>query len=269
MAINFSLETLDFLELSEAGFFEQLDENAFETDEVLAEINNENQINIDTGVDPNNKSAPIDSSDQASKNINSGTSKQPVFIAMDESDKHKFVQDMRNSNTIKKTETAVRQFQRWLSSDPRYITAEISDIPVEVLDNYIGSFLLSIRKADGSEYEPDTLTSYHRGIDRYLRDKNYDYSMVQDREFSTSRAVLASKRKQLNMSGKGGRPNAAQPLTSDEQEVLKEKKCIGLESPQQLLNKMWLNNTVMFGLRGGTESRSLCWGDVSLKTDAK
>ena len=57
-----------------------------------------------------------------------------------------------------------------------------------------GSFLLSIRKASGSEYEQDTLTSYHRSINRFLKEKKYLYSLVNDKEFEASRAVLQSKR---------------------------------------------------------------------------
>ncbi|XP_053381922.1 uncharacterized protein KIAA1958-like [Mercenaria mercenaria] len=211
---------------------------------------------------------PQATSDQPSQNKTTTALKQPTFITIDESDKDKFINDSRNINTLKKNESAVRQFQRWLSSEPRHVTVELTEIPVERLDDYIGSFLLSIRKADGSNYEPDTLTSYHRGIDRYLREQNYPFSMVNDREFSSSRAVLAAKRKELKMIGKGGRPNAAKPPTTDMQILLKEKKCIGFDTPQQLINKMWLNNTTLFGLRMGTEHHNLRWGDITLKTDA-
>ena len=41
------------------------------------------------------------------------------------------------------------------------------------LDSLIGSFSYSIRKADESEFEFHTLTSYHRCIDRYLLENNY------------------------------------------------------------------------------------------------
>ena len=79
---------------------------------------------------------------------------------------------------------------------PRFETREINKIPPGELDNFVGSFLLSIRNADGSEYEPDTLTSYHRSIDRFLKKKKYLYSLVNEKEFETSRAVLQSKRKE-------------------------------------------------------------------------
>ncbi|KAJ8310274.1 hypothetical protein KUTeg_012139 [Tegillarca granosa] len=69
------------------------------------------------------------------------------------------------------------------------------------LDNHIGSFLLSIRKTDGSEYEPDTLTSYHRGIDRYLKEKKSSYRIMFDKEFQNSRDILAREGKSTTQSG--------------------------------------------------------------------
>ena len=127
--------------------------------------------------------------------------------------------------------------------------------------------MLSIRKADGSEYEPDTLTSYHRSIDRFLKEKKYLYSLVNDKEFETSRAVLESKRKELKQKGKGCKPNAAEPLTISEENKLKEEGCIGIHSPKALLNKMWLQNTMLFGIRGGTENHKLRWSDIELRSD--
>ena len=44
-------------------------------------------------------------------------------------------------------------------------------------------------------------------------------------------------------------------------------KTICLEFP--LLNPVWLNNTIHFGMRGCREHRDLCWGDVKLCKDAQ
>lgn len=184
----------------------------------------------------------------------------PTFLSISEEQKAEFVNSMKNKNTAKKTATTTRQFRKWLEKAPRYEGREIETIEPYELDNYIGSFLLSMRKADGSEYEPDTLTSYHRGIDRYLKEKKYPYCMVTDKEFGTSRKVLSSKRKELKEKGMGNRPNAAEPLNATEENILTEKGCIRVESPRQLLNALWLNNTKLFGLRGESDNRKLKWG---------
>ena len=41
------------------------------------------------------------------------------------------------------------------------------------------------------------------------------------------------------------------------------------ESPRSLLNALWLNNCIYFGMRSGKEQRDLCWGDLQLKTDSE
>lgn len=46
----------------------------------------------------------------------------------------------------------------------------------------------------------------------------------------------------------------------DEIEILFRKKLLGLSSPQALLNTVWLNNMIHFGLRGCKEQKELRWG---------
>ena len=42
---------------------------------------------------------------------------------------------------------------------------------------------------------------------------------------------------------------------------------MGIHSPQALINTLWFNNCLHFGIRGGKEQSDLSWGDVVLKTD--
>lgn len=77
----------------------------------------------------------------------------------------KFVKGMRSKSTLIKTEQIVRRFQDWLESEQKE-THNIDTMEPKRLNNYLANFLLNIRKANGEEYEPDTLTSYHRGIER-------------------------------------------------------------------------------------------------------
>ncbi|XP_056000117.1 uncharacterized protein KIAA1958-like [Ostrea edulis] len=255
------------------GDFEILDSHA---DSFLYEIcrlfSNENNEDVDglplqpLELVPGNQGT-ADTLPECDQKGDSHNNNAPTFINITDNIKTDFIQNMRNKNTVRKTESAMKQFTTWLKQEPRNETREVNKMNPSELDNYIGSFLLSIRKADGSDYEPDTLTSYHRSIDRYLRENKYPFSLVNDKEFATSRTVLISKRKELKQKGKGGRPNAAEPLTKSEENILKEKGCIGLHSPKALLNKIWLQNTMMFGIRGGTENQKLRWSDIQLKKD--
>ena len=71
----------------------------------------------------------------------------------------------------------------------------------------------------------------------------------------------------MKQKGKGGKPNKAEPLTVEEENILRGNGQIGTHDPQSLLNLMWLNNTKLFGMRRVTEDHNLTWGDVQLKTD--
>ena len=71
----------------------------------------------------------------------------------------------------------------------------------------------------------------------------------------------------MKQKGKGGKPNKAEPLTVEEENILRGNCQIGTHDPQSLLNLMWLNNAKLFGMRRVTENHNLTWGDVQLKTD--
>ena len=41
-----------------------------------------------------------------------------------------------------------------------------------------------------------------------------------------------------------------------------------IHSLEALINTLWINNCLHFGLRGGREQRDLKWGNITLKTDS-
>ena len=57
------------------------------------------------------------------------------------------------------------------------------------------------------------------------------------------------------------------PLTDSEVDELYRKGQLGSETPEAMLNTLWVNNTTHFGMWGGKEHRDLCWGDIQLKED--
>ena len=61
----------------------------------------------------------------------------------------------------------------------------------------------------------------------------------------------------------------ADSLTDGEINKLYEVKQLGKHNPASVLNTLWLNNTVNFGLRSVNEHLAKPWGDVSLHTEAE
>ncbi|XP_045200507.2 uncharacterized protein KIAA1958-like [Mercenaria mercenaria] len=115
--------------------------------------------------------------------------------------------------------------------------------------------------------EPSTLRGIFASIGRYLSDKSYGTDL-KEKEFRRSREVLKAKCKDLKEKGKGNKPNRSEPFTKAEIEILHKKQILGDHSPQALLNSMWLNNTMHFGLRGRQEHLTMLWGDLDVGVTA-
>ena len=178
-----------------------------------------------------------------------------------------FIEQQENDNTRKKTLRDIGLLQEFLSSKNEL--RRIEDISVQQLNEYLSEFIISVRKKeDNGEYEPSSLRSMFASFDRYLKKKN-GFSMIMDKGFQRARKALQSKRKELKQKGKGNKPNASVALSEDEVKLLYEKKVLGISSREALLNTVWFNNTIHFGLRGCKEHRDMCWGDVKLRKNAK
>ena len=87
---------------------------------------------------------------------------------------------------------------------------------------------------------------------------------MRDVQFEQTRKALQSKQKNLKRKGKGNKPNASAALSEEDIQVLYEKDLLGSSTAEALLNTVWFNNTIHFGLRGCKEHREMCWGDVKL-----
>ena len=94
------------------------------------------------------------------------------------------------------------------------------------------SRISSVKKRDGSSYEPDSLTSLQRSLERQLRDNlGKQYSILQDCKFALSREAIVASRKELKKEGKGNRPNGSE---SEDSEHLWKSGALGEGDPETL-----------------------------------
>lgn len=84
-------------------------------------------------------------------------------------------------------------------------------------------FTAGVRKRDGTEYAPDILTGIQNNIDRHLKNLKYKLDIKKDEQFTHSRKVLETKRKQLKSQEKDNKKNRAESLDADETKALYEK----------------------------------------------
>lgn len=95
---------------------------------------------------------------------------------------------------------------------------QLQDILTQDLDMYLSRFFFSIRKesgADDRQYEPITLSCIYSSLQRHLSEKG-KMNIKQDEAFQHSRNVMAAKIEKLKKSGKGSKPHASEPFTSEE-----------------------------------------------------
>ncbi|CAH3166586.1 unnamed protein product [Pocillopora meandrina] len=94
---------------------------------------------------------------------------------------------------------------------------------------------------------------------------NYGLCLMKDVQFEQTRKALQSKQRDLKRKGMSNKPNASAALSEEDIQVLFEKDLLGSSTVEALLNKVWFNNTIPFGLLGRKEHREMCSrGDVKL-----
>lgn len=177
-----------------------------------------------------------------------------------------FIKSEKSKNTVKKTELDWKKFETFCqeNTDKEF---EIKAIPVPELDKLLSKFFKNIRKKNGEEYEPDSLSSFQKSIQRRIGELKLPYNILTDDAFSRSREVLASKRKNLVKQGRGGKPNASRELTDGDVNKLYEANVFGNKDPLTLQRTIWWFLSMHYGFRARDESRKLCWGDVVLEQD--
>ena len=116
--------------------------------------------------------------------------------------------EQKNRKTKRKTGSDINKWYKWCEEHNE--TRKLEELPPPDLDRLLGHFFVSVQKKDGTVYEPDTLTSFQRSLDRHLtKDLHKPFSIIRDTEFAPSREKLGAARKWLKSQGKGNKPNAA------------------------------------------------------------
>ena len=138
------------------------------------------------------------------------------------------IEDQENENTKKKTQQNVALLKEILTL--RNESRLKVEIPPKELDAYIAEFFITVRKKDSS------LRSLMASFDRYLRKKNYGFSIMKDAEFEQAYKALQSKQKDLKQKGKGNKPNASVAVTEKEIKLLYDRELLGTSTPEELLN---------------------------------
>ena len=93
-----------------------------------------------------------------------------------------FIYSLRPDNTKKKTTYDLNIWRRFCSSVGE--TRTLENIPPKELNILLCRFFIDVRKKDGGVYEPVSLISFQRSIQRYLNDNNSSTNVMKDQDFA-------------------------------------------------------------------------------------
>ncbi|VDL14469.1 unnamed protein product [Hymenolepis diminuta] len=189
-------------------------------------------------------------------------------------------------NTLRKTKSDMKVIHRYLVQ-VKNDTREIHEIPPQDLCNYIQDFIVTAKKKDGHEYEPESLKAFVHSLERHLKYHNYPHSVLKDPEFAPARLVLSQRLNELRaLSQANGSTNAHRSQMeggkcgdfgfSDSHDgnkivnfnTLLQTGLLGPSNPQALLNSIWLIVRTQFNVVGTQKHRALTWGQFQCVTNA-
>ena len=176
-----------------------------------------------------------------------------------------YKQKSKNANTTKATTQWMRVFCQW--AQKRDHSKNIEVLAPDTLNSILQHFFVEINKTDGKDYEHYSLAAMQSSIDRYLRESNCEYSILNSRFFKGSRDVLEGKARLLHEKGLGKKPSKTNSLTRQEEDILLECSQLVGKTPKSMIATLWCQLTQHFGLRGRQEHHSMRVEDFYFRKD--
>ena len=109
-----------------------------------------------------------------------------MFVATME-EIHEYIHGSNATNTGYSTNSSLNTLKRFMQATNDTRQPEI--INPEELNIILCNFFMNVKRNDEKEFEPDSLSTIHRGISRYLASKNYSCDILVDDRFSETNKV--------------------------------------------------------------------------------
>ena len=106
-------------------------------------------------------------------------------------------ENAKNKNTSRATQTWLNVWQT--RATERKLNPKLEEYEHEQLDKMLQIYT-EIRTKDGLEHEPESLKSMLEALDRYLKEHDYKFSIIRDREFHQSKLVLQRRKSEVSPS---------------------------------------------------------------------
>ena len=137
----------------------------------------------------------------------------------------------------------------------------------DTLANVLKLFYAEAPKADGSSYSKSTLNSLRFGLNRHFK-ATRGFDIINDSEFTDANKVFGAKCMDLKRQGLAKVEHKPPPICEEDLKKLYESTAFGLDDPEKLQNKVFLQVMLYFCRRGRQNLRQLKKTDFSFNTDS-
>ena len=141
------------------------------------------------------------------------------------------------------------------------IPVELSLAEVNKLNYWMARFITEVRRKDGTDYPPNTLTQITAGLQRHLREEcdrpGINLLKKDDTTFDLFRKSLDARMKELTNRGVGVKVKRADPVLKSDEEKMWSTGVLNMDSSTGLSNCVFFYNCKLFAFRANDEHRNL------------
>ncbi|XP_056594776.1 zinc finger MYM-type protein 4-like isoform X1 [Triplophysa dalaica] len=177
------------------------------------------------------------------------------------------LENSRNeSSTVKQTVWAVNCFKAWIRE--KQINIDFKTIEKPDLAQVLREFYGSIRTSKGELYGISSYVVLRAALNRFFNDPplHRGWNLMQDPEFRPANNVFKGIVKHIRRSGQDVKIHYP-TISPEDLDILKHSSALDPGNPRALLNKVWFDIQLHFGLRGKEGNRHLRPDSLKLKRD--
>ena len=142
-----------------------------------------------------------------------------------------FIFSKKSENTVKNTNYDWKKIETFCKEQNNG-SLNVKNVPADALDKLLGNFFKNVRKQNGGEYEPDSLSSFQRSFQGRLKELKLSFNILKrTKSFVVPEKYWPPKEKIHVKQGRGNKLNACRELTSEEEEKLFESDAFGCHNP--------------------------------------
>ena len=170
-----------------------------------------------------------------------------------------------SKNTKRQIKYSVGILSQYCESRGECTLADVEQMPVDQLDNFLSKFYPALRKVDGSLYTKKSMQGIRYGIQRHLQDSR-GIDIVKDIGFSESNKSFKAMMVKLKNEGLGFVQHKSVIPKSDFAKM-QASKSLDMNTPKGLQNKVFIDIMLFLCNRGQENLRSMKVSDFIVTTD--